>query len=336
MSREPVVWVDGMLATDLVETSSDLHALDRPGWWAVVGEFEGSWHLARFATVVAAPDPVLALDSLDLGEWTFAGHWASSLNRDEYCSGVEQIRAAIAQGQIYQANLCRLLTAESDQELLGLAPVLARHHPAPFAAYMHLPEIDIVSASPERYFERIDGAVLSTPIKGTAPTPALLSEKDRAENIMIVDLVRHDMAQVTKVGSVTTPRLLEIEEHPGLVHLVSDVRGELSAGARWSDLLDATFPPGSVTGAPKIAALQYIRSLEPVARGPYCGAIGWVSGTRGRLAVGIRTFFQRAGEAQMHFGAGSGITWGSDADAEWEETVLKANRLISLAGGEWS
>lgn len=257
------------------------------------------------------------------------------MDKDSYCAGVETLRAAIARGEIYQANLCRVLTTQSEGDLLDLGVLLARSHPAPFFAFMRLPEISIVCASPERYLERTGEQIMSTPIKGTATQAEGLSEKDRAENIMIVDLVRHDLAQITQAGSVHTPRLLDVEEHPGLVHLVSDVAGELTQSATWPQILSSTFPPGSVSGAPKLSALSWIRALEPVPRGPYCGAIGWVSGDRGRLAVGIRTFYQRCDQDLVHFGAGSGITWGSDAAGEWDETVLKANRLVGLAGGQW-
>jgi len=130
---------------------------------------------------------------------------------------------------------------------------------------------------------------------------------------------------------VQAPVLCAPEAHPGLVHLVSRVTGELASGAGWAELLEATFPPGSVTGAPKQAALGYISALEPVARGPYCGAVGWVDADRceGELNVAIRTFWQA--EGRLHFGTGGAITWGSTPEGEWEETELKAHRLLGLA-----
>jgi para-aminobenzoate synthetase component 1 len=329
---EAAVWVDGYLATGLLETSTDLASLDRPGWWAVVGEFEGRWHLARFGDIRRVER---LADAMAHGQWTWRGRWESSLGRQEYIASVETIRSRIAAGDVYQANLCRVLSAECGADLADLAVHLQRHHDAPFAAWMRLPDVEVVCASPERFIERNAGTVLSSPIKGTAPSAAGLTEKDRAENIMIVDLVRHDLAQVSIAGSVRTPRLLEVEEHPGLVHLVSDVEAQLAPGMGWSEILTSTFPPGSVSGAPKIAALDLLAGLEPVPRGPYCGAIGWVSGDCGRLAVGIRTFFRSRGSTRLHFGIGSGITWGSDAEREWQETVLKGERLIALAGGEW-
>jgi para-aminobenzoate synthetase component 1 len=154
-----------------------------------------------------------------------------------------------------------------------------------------------------------------------------------------VDLVRNDLGRVCATGSVTVPELCAVEPHPGLVHLVSTVRGELTPGAGWRDLLDATFPPGSVTGAPKSSALRIIEALENAPRGPYCGGIGWVDADRrtGELAVGIRTFWidRCEGGAVLRFGTGAGITWGSDPEREWDETELKASRLLAVASGTY-
>ena len=183
-----------------------------------------------------------------------------------------------------------------------------------------------------------DGRLVTRPIKGTAPTPELMLPKDHAENVMIVDLMRNDLSGVCEPGSVSVDELCVIEAHPGLVHLVSTVSGRERAGARWPDIFDATFPPGSVSGAPKSSALTTIGDLEPTPRGPYCGAIGWVDGDTGtaELAVGIRTFWadrDAQGVRRLSFGTGAGITWHSDPAGEWRETELKAARLIGLAAG---
>jgi para-aminobenzoate synthetase component 1 len=148
---------------------------------------------------------------------------------------------------------------------------------------------------------------------------------------MIVDLVRNDLGRVCTWGTVRVPHLLEVEEHPGLVHLVSTVEGRLRPGLGWADAIGATFPPGSVTGAPKIAALDHIATLEPIERGVYCGAIGWVDADRqaGDLNVAIRTFW--IDEGHLHFGTGGGITFDSDPTGEWDETELKARLLLSIA-----
>jgi para-aminobenzoate synthetase component 1 len=199
---------------------------------------------------------------------------------------------------------------------------------------VRVPGREVVSASPELLLQR-DGATVTTgPIKGTAPTAAQLLPKDVDENVMIVDLCRNDLSTICQPGSVRVPDLLRVEDHPGLVHLVSRVSGELRPGLGWADVLGGVLPPASVTGAPKSTALSAITDLEPVPRGPYCGAIGWVEGDRCRLAVGIRTFWaERAetGRRVLRFGTGAGITWGSDPHGEWRETELKAARLLGLA-----
>ncbi len=174
----------------------------------------------------------------------------------------------------------------------------------------------------------------SSPIKGTAAHADAFLPKDRAENVMIVDLVRNDLGRVCEWGSVSVPQLCEVQAHPGLVHLVSTVEGTLRPGLGWADAIDATFPPGSVTGAPKIAALASIDRLEPEPRGVYCGAIGWVDAERavGELNVAIRTFWVE--DEELNFGTGGGITHDSDPEGEWAETELKARRLLSVAAGE--
>jgi para-aminobenzoate synthetase component 1 len=156
-------------------------------------------------------------------------------------------------------------------------------------------------------------------------------EKDRAENVMIVDMARNDLGRVAVNGSVRVAGLCELEPYPGLVQLVSTVRATLRPDVGWPELLGATFPPASVSGAPKWSALRVIRELEPVARGPYCGALGYVDNVRGEavLAVAIRTFWLDDG--RLCFGTGAGITWGSDPRREWDETELKAARLLALA-----
>jgi para-aminobenzoate synthetase component 1 len=189
----------------------------------------------------------------------------------------------------------------------------------------------IASASPELFLSRNGSTVKSSPIKGTQNNNVQnFGAKDQAENVMIVDLMRNDLGQICKSGTVEVPRLLSSEEHPGLQHLVSDVQGELLDDISWSKIFSALSPPGSVSGAPKSSATQVIGANE-IARGPYCGALGWVEGNQAVLSVAIRTFWKDQG---INFGTGAGITWGSRADAEWEETQLKARRLISIAGGE--
>ncbi|GAT65723.1 chloride transporter [Planomonospora sphaerica] len=321
--------VGGHLATRLLDVTTDLSALDGRGWWAVAVDYEGKVTCARFADVRAAPLPA------PRRPWRgpHPSQWRSSLDRAAYEEGVRRIRDRIERGDVYQANLCRVLTAPltGDPDPAALAVRLAEGNPAPYAATVSLPGLSVVSASPELYLSREGDVIESRPIKGTGATAADLLDKDHAENVMIVDLVRNDLGRVAAVGSVSVPALCEVEEHPGLVHLVSTVRARLAPEAGWPELFAATFPPGSVTGAPKYSALRIIEELEPEPRGPYCGAVGWVDADRHRasLAVGIRTFWLSSGE--IRFGTGAGITWGSDPRREWQETELKASRLIALA-----
>lgn len=149
---------------------------------------------------------------------------------------------------------------------------------------------------------------------------------------MIVDLMRNDLGRICVPGTVDVSDLFRHEKHPGITHLVSDVEGRLKLGTSWREIFEATMPPGSVSGAPKSAALSIISEHEGI-RGPYCGTLGWIHGDRAELSVAIRTFWTN-GDSIIRFGTGAGITWGSDPIAEWEETQLKARHLISLAGGQ--
>ena len=309
----------GFVATDLRDVTGDPAALDSSGFWTVVAVFEGPMVCARFGDVRPAPVP-----PPEPGAWRgpAPGDWTSSLDRAAYTAGVRRIREHIAAGDVYQAAL------------------LARGNPAPCAGTVRLPAhgVEAATASPELFLRRTGRTVESGPIKGTGRTADDLLPKDHAENVMIVDLVRNDLGRVCATGSVTVPALCAVENHPGLVHLVSTVRGEPATDAGWPELLAGTFPPGSVTGAPRSSALRVIEALETTPRGPYCGAIGWVDADRGtgELAVGIRTFWiDRAAPAGplLRFGTGAGITWGSDPDREWDETELKASRLVALASG---
>ncbi len=333
----PVAVVGTWTATDLVEVSDDPAVLDGTGRWMAAITFEGKAALARFATwEQRQPTPA------EIGQWTAIdpGSWSSSLDQDQYMAAVEAVRGHISRGEVYQANICRTLRNRMDpgSDILALHSRLLAGNPAPHSGALRLPEqgIHIASASPELYLARAGNHVQSRPIKGTGITAGDLQAKDEAENVMIVDLVRNDLGRVCATGTVTVPGLLDVEEHPGLVHLVSTVAGELRPNTTWPQILAATFPPGSVTGAPKIAALDIIHGQEAGPRGPYCGAFGWVDADAGtaELAVAIRTFWREetASGPVLAFGTGAGITWDSDPRAEWRETVLKATRLLAVAG----
>ncbi len=327
---EPLAVVGGRLLTGLREVTADLTALDSAGFWAVVLPFEGPAICARFERVRPAP-PWRGRPWLGPPR----DAWCSSLDEAGFAAGVRHIRDAIAAGGVYQVNLTRRLSAPlpSRTSIAALGAALAQGNPAPFSAVVHLPAqgVHVASASPELFLSRLGEVVWSSPIKGTAKGVDDFLAKDAAENVMIVDLVRNDLGRVCRPGSVEVPSLLAVEPHPGLFHLVSTVRGRLRARIGWADLITATFPPGSVTGAPKLAALDVIAQLEPVGRGPYCGAIGWVDAgrVRGELNVAIRTFW--IGDDHLHLGVGGGITWDSSASGEWAETELKAANLLRVA-----
>jgi para-aminobenzoate synthetase component I len=276
----------------------------------------------------------------------------SNFTRAEYKSAVNRIKEYIAAGDIYQANLTQQFTTElaDHQTSEALFLELRRENPASFAAFIRCGRDVIVSASPERFL-RIDiqgneRRVEAWPIKGTRPRTGVQAEdarlreellnsaKDRAENVMIVDLLRNDLGRVCTYGSVEVPELFTLQEHPTLYHLVSKVRGtlrpEITAGA----LLRATFPCGSITGAPKIRAMEIIYEMERAARGISMGSIGYFSfDGRADLNVAIRTISVR--DRIARFNAGGGIVAESDADAEYDESLLKAKALLrALKSGE--
>jgi len=275
----------------------------------------------------------------------------SGLSRADYEAGLSSIRAAIARGQIYQANLTRRLEAPFRGDPWPLYRRLRTGDPALFAAYVDLGPSPftgapraIVSASPEPFLSVTrDGEVETNPIKGTRPRgrdrasdralacELLASAKDRAENVMIVDVLRNDLGRVCRPGSVRVPRLCRLERTAAVQHLVSTVTGRLDRGRDAFDLLAASFPGGSITGAPKIRAMELLETLEPVRRGPYTGIAGWL-GPDGAMGTSIliRTFVADGERLTLH--VGGGITWRSDPAAEWDETVAKARGPLSSIG----
>ena len=251
---------------------------------------------------------------------------------------IEHIRS----GDVYQVNVCTRLQADFSGEPLELFCVGAEVLEPRFGAYLGHPSFAVASFSPELFLRRRGRHVLSSPVKGTAKRNSsaepdrrrlLGSGKDRAENVMIVDLMRNDLGRVCRYGSVAVPELCRAEEHPGVWHLVSDVTGELSAGASDAHLLRAAFPPGSVTGAPKVRAMELISSLETTAREVYTGAIGIASPLSGlELNVAIRTFEVAGGKVWL--GVGGGVVADSDPARELEECFDKARPLLGAIGAE--
>ncbi len=275
----------------------------------------------------------------------------SSLDRPAYEAGVEAVRSFVARGDIYQANLTRRLETRFSGDPWPLYRRLRTGDPSLFSAYLDLglargagPRA-ILSASPEPFLS-VDraGAVKANPIKGTRrrgrtrdedrrlACELLASGKDRAENVMIVDVLRNDLGRVCQAGSVRVPRLCRLERTAAVQHLVSTVTGQLAPGRDAFDLLAASFPGGSITGAPKIRAMELLEELEPVRRGPYTGALGWI-GPDGAMATSIiiRTFV--ADGARLSLNVGGGITYQSDPAGEWDETVAKARGPLAAIGG---
>jgi len=263
----------------------------------------------------------------------------SNFSRDDYLSAVKKVMEYIHAGDIFQANLTQRLLTPFQGRPFELFEQLRNRNPAPFAALMQWKDWAIISASPERFL-RVDGQDVETrPIKGTRKRKSLPeadlftrdelreSEKDQAENVMIVDLLRNDLSRVCLPGSIRVPCLCGVESYETVQHLVSVVKGKLRPELDFWDLLRATFPGGSISGAPKIRAMEIIAELEPTCRGPYCGSL-FYAGANGQCDSNllIRTFVQKDGWLQL--GVGGGIVAQSDPVSEYEETLTKASGMI--------
>ncbi len=273
------------------------------------------------------------------------GAWRPNMDANAFKAMVERTRSLIAAGDMFQANLAQSFRAElpAGFDPLQLYRQLRAANPAPFGAFVATADRILASTSPEGFLRLEKGQVETRPIKGTRRRSAdpdedrrlaeelLASPKDRAENIMIVDLMRNDLSRICRPGTVDAPVLCGLESFASVHHLVSVVRGTLKPGMDALHLLSACFPGGSVTGAPKIRAMEVIHELEPEARGVYCGSIlhlGFDGGLRSNIA--IRTLVVEGGVASVH--AGGGITLLSDPEEEFAETMLKAERMLGAFG----
>ena len=288
--------------------------------------------LYSHAHMVTAPGPGAALQS--------------NISRESYESAIERALAYIRAGDIYQVNLSHRFQAACAEDPFDVYLRLRTQSPAPFGAFLRYPGFAVLSSSPERflYYRPADRLVETRPIKGTRPRGSdaasdralardlVRSEKDRAENVMIVDLVRNDLGRVTDIGSVHVTGLLELETFANVHHLVSTVQARLRPDRDIVDLLRAAFPAGSITGAPKIRAMEIIDELEPLARGVYTGAIGFIrpSGAMD-LNVAIRTMLLKDGIAS--FSVGGGIVADSDPSLEYEETLHKGAGMARALSG---
>jgi para-aminobenzoate synthetase component 1 len=273
----------------------------------------------------SVPSDTLSLGRVQIGEWERT--WTDA----GYAAAIDATRAAIARGDVYQVNLVQHLSAAFDGDPRALAHALSPLRPL-VPEPLTGDDWTIISASPELFLARRGSRVWTMPIKGTVPTrgasEVLHSAKNTAEHVMIVDLERNDLSRVCEPGSVRWPELMAERELAGVLHLVSKVEGTLRDDVGLAELLEATFPGGSVTGAPKIAAVDHIAALEPVGRGASMGALG-VLHPNGDLdlALTIRTF--AVADDRIHLWVGGGIVWDSDPDAEIEESWVKARPLLS-------
>ena len=279
--------------------------------------------------------PVSALDPLGI---------RSPFERPAYEAAVERVRQYVHAGDVFQVNISQRFEVPVTGTPLELYRRLRSRHPAAFAALIETDDFAILSASPERFLQVNGASVATRPIKGTRPrgaTPAQdaalaaeleASDKDRAENVMIVDLMRNDLYRVSEPGSVRVPELCVLESHPTVHHLVSTVESTLAADADAVALIRAAFPGGSITGAPKVRAMEIIAELEPTRRGVYCGSIGYLSVTGAAdFSIAIRTAVVRDGTAYV--AAGGGITADSEPGAEYDETIAKARGVLAALAG---
>jgi para-aminobenzoate synthetase component 1 len=281
-------------------------------------------------------------------DWSPTAQFFTDQSPEAYQAAIRRAVDYIHAGDIFQANLSQRWRATMPQ---GLSPFMLYRRlrdlsPAPFAAYLGLGGDAVLSSSPERFLALgRDGSVEARPIKGTRPrgaTPAedealaaalLVSDKDRAENLMIVDLMRNDLSRVCALGSVHVPELFTLEHFAQVHHLVSAVQGRLRPGLGPCQLLEATFPPGSITGAPKVRAMEIIAELEPQRRGPVFGAIGWI-GWDGAMDMNVAIRTMTVSKGRVAVRAGGGIVAESDALAEYDETLLKAGAMLTSLEGK--
>lgn len=335
MQRRGGLWIGAMtyqLGRQVERSQARRHPeRDRPFADLVFARFGTTQRIAasiRTPQDGPAPDVSSAPSGLALGAMT------SNMSERQHAASVAAIKEHLRDGSCYQINLTRRLTTPARVDAAALFMALSTHQPEPHAMLLDLNDFAIVSASPEQFL-RVDGRhVVTGPIKGTAREAAALrtSRKDHAEHVMIVDLARNDLGRICEYASVTVPALATTETHPGLAHLVSRVHGTLRSDIGIRELVTATFPAASITGAPKPRVMDIIDELEPTQRDYYCGAIGWIDCDREQLdlAVAIRTFTMS--EHGTDLGVGGGIVWDSEPAAEWNETRLKAERLLSIAG----
>ena len=266
------------------------------------------------------------------------GEWKWNLTHEVFLASVDRVRAYIASGDVYQVNLSRRACCDYEGDALQLYSALRAGNPAPYSAYLNLGELQIFSTSPEQLLQKRGSRLVTRPVKGTRPrgrnsqedlrnAEALRnSAKDQAELLMIVDLERNDLGRVSRYGSIEVEQLYHLEHYARVIHQTAQVKGVLARGKDVFDCMEALFPGGSVTGAPKIRAMQIIEELEPTQRGVYCGSIGYIGfDGNAELNVAIRTLHLKNG--QLDYQVGAGIVWDSEPEAEYRETLDKGRAI---------
>ncbi|WP_043530511.1 aminodeoxychorismate synthase component I [Litchfieldella xinjiangensis] len=327
-------------------------AADLP--WSRVGLYDWALiqdHERQITRLVATPsrrDQVmawLAKPAPEPAAFTLTGPFEAELDRHGYGERFRAVQRYIHAGDCYQINLAQRFSASYEGNLWQAYLQLRQATPTPFAGYMSWSGKAILSLSPERFLEARNGHVETRPIKGTRPRSSdpsqdrelahdlVRSTKDRAENVMIVDLLRNDLGRVCRPGSVHVPQLCELESYANVHHLVSVVRGELEAQQTPLDLLAAAFPGGSITGAPKVRAMQIIDELEPSQRSVYCGSLGYID-RRGHMDTSIAIRTAVADRGKMHLWGGGGLVADSDEEAEYQETLAKIRHLMQALGSD--
>lgn len=327
------------LQTLELEESSDAY---RSRWLDACGRRAVRYASDIGVTGMSQYSPIAMAHGLtaDQYETRLQGGWLGNFSSEGYRRAVERAREYICAGDIFQVNLSQRLLAPAHCSSAELYGQLRKVNAAPFAGYFDFGDAQIISASPERFISVREREIETRPIKGTrrrhgdpAEDQIIADElrsavKDRAENTMIVDLLRNDLSRVCEIDSLRVDQLCEVEEYPYVLHLVSSIRGRLKSKATLTDLIAAVFPGGSITGAPKVRAMEIIAELEPTVRGPYCGSLGYCSSSGSMdWSILIRTVTASRGWWQVQ--VGGGIVAASDAAMEEEETWIKAAGMVA-------
>lgn len=317
--------------------------------WALIYDYQiTSWTLVHYQGQDALHQTLAELDSLlsmpltsNKEDFSLTSDWHNQISHEQYLEKFNQIQHYLQSGDCYQINLTHRFEADYLGDEWQAYVKLSKTNQAPFSAFLRLDNATVLSISPERFIQLVDSDIQTKPIKGTRPRfndpledeqsaiTLAHSPKDRAENLMIVDLLRNDIGKVAQAGSVSVPHLFSIETFPAVHHLVSTITAKLASPYQASDLLKATFPGGSITGAPKIRAMEIIEELEPSRRSLYCGSIGYIS-QDGQMdtSITIRTLVAQSN--RMYCWAGGGIVADSIAKEEYQETYDKVSQILPV------